>query len=136
MAVLLGVVAYWGLALACGFALGALRELIFTPRFGPVIGTALELPIILALLWIGSGWIVRRLGLASTRQRTFMGALWFVAFLVTEFALGGLLRGWSPAETVAHFTTVQGGLGLAGFVLAASFQVLHRGPGAIGAQKN
>ena len=105
--------AYWALALVCGFGLGTLREVVLTPQFGPALATAVELPVILTMLWFGSGWIV------------LMGVLWLAAFLLTEFILGALMRGWSPAQTAAHFGTVQGGLGLGGFLLAATFPALH-----------
>lgn len=117
--------AYWALALVCGFGLGTLREVVLTPRFGPALATAVELPVILTALWFGSGWIVRRFGLVRRGRRVLMGVLWLAAFLLTEFILGALMRGWSPAQTAAHFGTVQGGLGLGGFLLAATFPALH-----------
>jgi hypothetical protein len=114
---------YWLLALALGFALGAVRELALKPLVGASVATLIELPLILSLLWLGCGWIVRRFRVNALAPRAVMGGLWFCAFLATEYALGAGLRGWSFAETSAHFVTPQGALGLGGFVCAALFPV-------------
>lgn len=112
---------YWAVALVCGFALGAVRQLVVTPLVGPVAATAVELPLILTALWFSCGWIIRRTGLPPGRPRAAMGALWFVVFLATEFVLGALMRGWSAADTLAHFAAPEGLMGLLGFILAALF---------------
>lgn len=115
--------AYWLLALVCGFAFGTVRQFGLTPWAGPALATLIELPLILTALWVGCRWIVRRFDVPSGRPRWAMGALWFVCFLVTEFALGAWMRGWSAADTLAHFAAPEGALGLLGFVLAALFPV-------------
>lgn len=117
--------AYFAIALACGFVFGALREWLFTPRVGPEAAVLIELPLILAALWIGCGWAVRRFAPAiGLKPRLAMGMAWFVLFLAAEFALGAGLRGWTISETAAHFQTTPGALGLVGFAVAAMFPLL------------
>jgi hypothetical protein len=123
MPVLLAVIAYWVFSLLCGFAFGTVRELLITPRFGPIVATALELPFILIALWFGCGIIVRRLRL-SRGQAAAMGVLWFLAFIPTEILLGMGLRGWDWQTALRSFTTPNGSLGLAAFILAALFPLL------------
>lgn len=118
--------AYWFAALLCGFIFGTLREFGFTPWAGPLWATVIELPLILTALWLACRWILRRTGLKRGAPRVAMGVLWFVSFLATEFALGAALRGWSAADTLAHFRTPQGALGLLGFIAAALFPIMQR----------
>jgi hypothetical protein len=119
------VLVYYLMGLACGFGLGTIRGLVLEPRLGATLATAIELPVILTLLWFGCRWTVRRfLRTAGAAARAVMGAAWLALFLASEFALGAGLRGWTPAQTLAHFQTPAGAMGLAGFVLAAVFPML------------
>lgn len=118
--------AYWLAALAFGFAFGAVREIALTPSVGPVWATLVELPLILAALWWACRWIISRTGLPPGAVRATMGALWLMCLLAAEFALGALLRGWSAADSVGHFRTAPGAIGLAGFIAAALFPSLVR----------
>lgn len=116
---------YFLVGLTLGFALGSVRGLVLEPLVGPTIATALELPVILTLLWIACGWCVRVAQLPEGPwPRLAMGALWFLLFLAAEFAIGALVRGWSPARTLSHMRTVPGLMGLVGFALAALFPLL------------
>jgi hypothetical protein len=115
---------YWLMALVAGFALGTVREYALKPTLGPTGATLVELPIILTLLWFGCRFLVRRFQLQTQAERAAMCGLWFLAFLATEFALGAVLRGWTATETLHHFVTPQGALGIAGFLLAAAFPLL------------
>ncbi len=55
MAILFGAFFLIGLALVCGFALGAAREFLLTPHLAPAWATAIELPCMLRP-WAGLGW--------------------------------------------------------------------------------
>jgi hypothetical protein len=126
MRLLAAAAAYWMAALVCGFAFGAIRQFALTPWAGPVWATLIELPLILSALWFACGWIIRRTGLPQGAPRLAMGGLWLLVLLATEFVLGASLRGWSAAETLAHFRTSQGALGLVGFTVATLFPRLSR----------
>jgi len=116
---------YFLAGFACGFGLGAVRTFLLEPRLGATLATLIELPIILGLLWRICPWAMGRAGMPDTAvARAAMGAIWLALLLTAEFALGVLMRGWTPGQVLAHFATPQGAMGLAGFVLAAFFPLL------------
>lgn len=110
---LAAAIAYFAVAFACGFVLGALREIVVAPRLGALAAVALEVPIMLAISWVAAGVLVRRFAVAATpAARLVMGGVAFTLLQIAELALAASL-GLPPAAYVAGFATAKGALGLA-----------------------
>ncbi|MBL0928033.1 MAG: hypothetical protein IBJ11_10345 [Phycisphaerales bacterium] len=113
--------AYFAIVFACGFVLGALREVLIRPVAGEALAIALEMPLILAASFLVCRWAVRRFAIAPRPgPRAAMG-LWALALLLAaELALGWLLRGLTPAQSLARSATAAGALSLAGYLAFAA----------------
>lgn len=110
---LAAALAYFAVAFACGFVLGAVREIVVAPRLGAVAAVALEVPIMLAISWVAAGVLVRRFAVpARIPARLLMGGFAFVLLQLAEIALAAGF-GTPPGAYVAGFATAKGALGLA-----------------------
>ena len=98
----LGAGAAFGLLLlTAGTMLGTLRVLLVAPRVGEGAALALELPLMLAIAWVASGWLVRRHRVAPGREQRAMAAAALAVLLAGEAALAALLSGIGPATWLA-----------------------------------
>ena len=123
-AVVKAAVAYFAVAFAAGFVLGAIREIVVVPRLGGLAAVAIEVPVMLAISWIAAGAIVRRFAVpADAAPRLVMGGLAFVLLQAAEVALASAL-GTSPMAYVAALATPRGALGLAAQVVFAFIPLL------------
>ncbi len=121
--------AYFAVVFAAAFAFGALRVTLIAPQIGALSAVALEVPLILCLLWIVAGRVLRRWPLTSS-ETLAMGALAFAFLMLAEFALANTLFGQTPAAYAATFLTGPGALGLAGqvgFALTPTCRAQARG---------
>lgn len=117
---------YWAVMLGAGVILGTVRTLFVAPAFGPLPAVLIELPVMLAIAWIVSGAIIRRVGVARRwRDRLMMGAVWFGFLLASEVLLSGLLRGLSLADYFQQAQTPEGQVALLAFLLCATFPLLR-----------
>ena len=106
---------YFLILFACGAVLGTIRTLILAPTVGPVVAVGLELPVMLGLSWIVSGWLTRqRPALEDAGRRLAMGGAALVLLLAAELALAALAFSQPPGTYLATLATPQGALGLAG----------------------
>ena len=105
---------YFLIVFAFAFAMGALRVSLIAPRIGDLAAVALEVPMVLAISWIVSGWLTGRMGAGSLAQAIAMGAWAFVLLQVTEAALSVLMFGNTLAGHLGGMMTPAGALGLAG----------------------
>jgi hypothetical protein len=113
---------YFAIVFACGFVLGAIRTLWVIPRFGELLATVIELPIIIALSWFVCRWVLRRISVAADSiPRLTMGAIALALLLAGEAALSITLGGLSLQQHVALYKTLPILLGLAGQILYALF---------------
>ncbi|WP_086618646.1 hypothetical protein [Erythrobacter tepidarius] len=107
-------IAYGAMVFALGFVLGILRVLWLAPLVGLVPATLMELPVMLGASWLASGWLVRRLAIASAGEGLAAGGLAFVLLMAAECALGVAMMGMTPAQWFAEFRQPHALLGLAG----------------------
>jgi hypothetical protein len=123
---ILAGVAYFGCVFAAGFALGVLRMVLVVAPVGETVAVALELPIILAIAWIGCRWLINRLEVPSRLvSRAAMGAVAFILLMAGELSISLLLAGRSAAEHLQLYREASHMLGLAGQLAFALFPVLQ-----------
>jgi len=114
------------LVFAAGFVLGILRVLVLAPAVGETAAVAIELPAILALAWLASLRVARRLAIPPVAgPRLLMGAAALALVLAADVALGLFLLGLSPDALTARYGTAPGLAGLAGQVAFAAIPLLQ-----------
>ncbi len=123
-AVVKAAFAYFAVAFAAGFVLGAIRELVVVPRLGGLAAVAIEVPIMLAISWIAATRLVRRFAVPSDAASCLaMGGFAFVLLQTAEVALASTL-GTSLGAYVAALATPRGLLGLTAQVAFALIPLL------------
>jgi hypothetical protein len=127
---------YFALAFAAGWVLGPIRELLLTPRFGPLAALLLEAPFMILAMALAAPWVVRRLAVPR-EGRPAMGVAALVLLLAAEAILSAWLRGLPLRAYIARFATAPGALSLALFLLFAALPSLlpvaaSRTPGRLG----
>ncbi len=111
---------YFLIVYIVGFALGAARVLLVTPRLGAIGAVLVELPVMLTASWIACRWVVRRLAVAPRASaRLAMGASAFILLMLAETALGSIAFGQTPAAQIASLLEIAGLIGLGGQVIFA-----------------
>lgn len=76
--------AYFAVVFFCAFLFGICRGLVLTPVLGKAGAVLVELPLVLAISWLSSTFLIARFGISgSLMQRLAMGAL---ALSLTMFA--------------------------------------------------
>lgn len=90
---------YFVLVFGAGFILGPLRVLFLEPQLGSRTAELLEMPIMLVVIWLASGWLMRHflIGLKLGEQ-IGVGVVAVVGVLVADVAVGVLLRGMTVSE--------------------------------------
>lgn len=118
--------AYGALAFAAGVVLGTIRTVLLAPATGPVVAVLVELPVMLALLWVAARRVVRRFSVpADLPPRLAMGALAFAVLIVAELLFARLVFGRTAGAFLSDLLAPTGRLGLAGQLVFASFPALQ-----------
>jgi hypothetical protein len=105
--------------LAAGTALGLARVLVLAPRLGESRALALELPAMLAIAWIATGRLIRRLAVSGALgARLAMSVATLVLLFAGEAALAAGLSRARPGAWVAGFAEPAAWPGLAAQVAA------------------
>lgn len=118
--------AYFLIAFAAGFALGVLRTLVIGPSIGETAAVAAELPMMLAICWIGARSLSARYTIApALSARLAMGALALLLLLAAEYGVARFGMGRTLAEHLASYANAPQALGLAGQLLFALFPALQ-----------
>ena len=117
-----------GLALlAAGTVLGVLRVFVIAPRLGAGWALALELPVMLAVAWVATGWLLRRCAVpGALGARLAMSAATLLLLFAGEAALAARLSGTSPAAWLAGFADPASWPGLAAQVAAGLMPLARR----------
>jgi hypothetical protein len=119
--------AYALLLLAAGTGLGTLRVLLAAPRLGPGWALVLELPVMLAIAWAATGWLLARLAVSPRPvPRLAMSATALLLLFAGEAALAAGLTGTRPAAWLAGFAEPSSWPGLAAQILAGLMPLLRR----------
>ena len=117
---------YFVVAFGFGFLLGTVRMLVIVPAVGEMSAVMLEMPIMLAISWFSSRWLVGRFrvpdGLAP---RLVMGGLAFALLMLAEAGLSILGFGRSLAEHLASYRQAASIMGLLGQLAFASFPAIQ-----------
>lgn len=116
---------YWAIAFSAGFVLGTLRELLVRPRLGETAAVIIELPIMLAISFVGARWTVRRFGVPDrAADRLIMGALAFGLLMLAETLVGIALFGRTPSQQAESYRNLPNLIGLLGQIAFALFPLV------------
>jgi hypothetical protein len=111
---------------AVGFALGAIRIWLITPRFGTTIAVLAEAPVILLVSWgVCLKCITHFRVSASVTARALMGFVALATLLTQEVGLSALAFGLSPVEYMVSLRSLPGSIGLSAQIAFASFPLLQ-----------
>lgn len=99
---------YFLIVFSVGFALGPARVFLLEPRFGETVAVLCEAPFIFIAMVAAAQRLTRTFGLRTIGSLVGMGLGALVFQQLADFAVGGLLRGITPAQQVAHFATPAG----------------------------
>jgi hypothetical protein len=105
---------------ALGFLLGAIRVVFIAPRFGQLIGTLAEVPIMLTAAYFICRWALHQWQVSQANAIRWLMVPWFLALLFAfETVLGLTLFGRTLSEQWAALVTQAGVLGLSAQIIAA-----------------
>jgi hypothetical protein len=125
MQILLAAAFYFLLVFGAGFVLGTGRVLLFVPLLGERTAELLEMPLMLIVVVIAARWIVRhRLEDRRTTSALSVGFIALGLMLVTELAVGVLLRGMSATEAFVNRDPISGTAYYASLLLFATMPAL------------
>lgn len=110
---------YFLLTYAAGFLFGSLRAFVLEPRFGPLVATLCEAPLMLLAIAGSARWTTTRFALPAGRPRIAMGAIALLLLIAAELFGSALLRSMTPAAYLSHLTTPEGLISLVLFGLFA-----------------
>jgi len=120
-------VTYFAAVFLAGFALGTTRVLLLVPSLGETLAVLLEVPLLLALSWMVSPWIVTRYGVSGdVPSRVLMGGVAFSLLMIAELALAVFVFGRSLEEHAAAYASWPGAIGLAAQITFAVIPLVRR----------
>lgn len=112
--------AYFLALFALGFVLGTVRVMVVAPRYGELVATLAEVPVMLVAAIFTCRWALQHWQVPHAIGIRWIMVLWFLALLVVfEAALGAGLFGRTLTEQLASLTTPAGLLGLSSQIIAA-----------------
>lgn len=109
------------------FLTGALRTVaISSTGAPPVLGVAIELPVLLLMSWVICGLLLERMQApAESSVRMLMGVTALIVMVSGEFALSALVIGRSLPDFLASYERPEALLGLIGQLAFAAFPVIR-----------
>lgn len=118
--------AYFAVMFGIGFVLGTVRVMLVAPLVGEWTATFAELPIMLAISWVISAWLIVRMRVPrALGPRLVMGVIAFSLLMAAEVLLGLGLFGRTLAEQIGEMTSGPGFAGLLGQVAFATFPLVQ-----------
>ena len=118
---------YCAMVFAAGVVFGAVRNVWIAPLSGEMVAVWLEAPIMLAISWSASAWVVERLEVSeSFIDRLLMGGVALAVLVCAEGLLAILASGRSLSEYVLFYGHSGLLLGLLAQLGFAVFPILRR----------
>ena len=123
-------VAYFALVFGAGFSLGTIRVLLLVPVLGARTAELIEMPIMLAIVFVAARWLTRRLAVPpDAGSRLLMGTVALALSLAFDFTVTLKLRGVTLQQYLDTLDPVAGGaFYLALVVMALMPWLLSRRP--------
>ncbi len=119
--------AYGLILLAAGTLLGTVRVLVAAPRLGSGWALALELPLMLAVAWAASGWLLGSFRLPPAMAApAAMSAAALLLLFAGEAVLAAVLTGTGPTAWLAGLAHPAAWPGLSAQIAAGLLPVLRR----------
>jgi hypothetical protein len=116
---------YFALTFGAGFVLGPIRILWLEPRLGVRTAELLEMPVMVAVIFVAARWVTGRLEVPPRAgPRLGMGMLAAVLLLAAELGLVLRLRGLTLEDYFASRDPVSGAAYYASVVLLAIMPLL------------
>jgi hypothetical protein len=116
---------YFALTFGAGFVLGPIRILWLEPRLGVRTAELLEMPVMVAVIFVAARWVTGRLEVPPRAgPRLGTGMLAAVLLLTAEFGLVLRLRGLTLEDYFASRDPVSGAAYYASVVLLAIMPLL------------
>jgi hypothetical protein len=116
---------YFALVFGFGFLLGPLRVFWLEPWLGRTAAVLCETPFILVAMILAARWVPGKVGLrADLGSLAAMGVGALVLQQIADFAVGIMLRGMTPSEQLANFTTPAGIIHAAALLAFAAMPAL------------
>jgi hypothetical protein len=100
------------LVFAAGFAFGAVRELLVRPYTGRELAQLLELPLMIAVSYMASRFVVRRSTIGEAGDWRDVGLLAFVLLMIGEMLVALLILRMGLKAFIGSFLTPVGFLSL------------------------
>lgn len=120
-------VLYFSTMFAVGFVLGPLRELLIKPWTGGIAAVLIEAPFLITAMILIAPRAMRRARMRKGwSRRAAMSAVSLALILVAEAAGASLLRGWSLTQWLERFSSTEGRIGLALYVVFALVPLFSR----------
>lgn len=110
---------YFALVFGAGFLLGSIRVPFLVPRLGERAAELLETPVMLAVIFLASRYVVRRFSLEA-QASIFVGLLALALLVGAEFMLAAAM-----GRSVMDRDPVSGAVYLASLLLYAALPWLH-----------
>jgi hypothetical protein len=116
---------YFALTFGAGFVLGPIRILWLEPRLGVRAAELLEMPVMVAVIFVAARWLTDRLAVPPRAwPRLGMGMLAAALLLAAEFGLVLRLRGLTLEDYFASRDPVSGSAYYASVLLLALMPLL------------
>lgn len=96
--IIVSSLSYFGIVFLAGFVLGIARVLWLVPWLGERRAELLEMPVMLVVTYVSSGYIINRFHLPNVKSAAIVGVVALILLLALEFTLVLELRGLSVTE--------------------------------------
>jgi hypothetical protein len=109
MRIMAAAILYFAVVFSVGFLLGPIRVLWLEPQLGPSIAALCEAPFLLIAMAVAALWVLDFVRLRQAwAPLALMGGGALVLQQLADFAVGISLRGLTPSEQLARFSSAPG----------------------------
>ena len=112
-------ITYFSIVFAAGFALAFIRIPLLVPQYGVRTAELMEIPVMLAVIWLSSRWIQQRNPHLTTSSLLAIGSMAFLLMIGAELGVAAATSDLSPASYVLSKDPVSGAVYLVSLVLFA-----------------